>query len=101
MMPTPRNVVIDAELGVLGEQLMQRADVVEVRVGEPDPLEVGRVDDRPQSGHELVALHDGAGVDQDRLGTVEDEGVERDESEAGDREGRRQHVDVGRGRCRY
>ena len=52
------------------------------------------IDDRPQRGHELLALDDRSGVDQDRLGTVEDEGVDRNDAEAGDGEGRRQHIDA-------
>ena len=30
----------------------------------------------PQGGHELVALDHGAGVDEHRLGAVQDEGVD-------------------------
>jgi hypothetical protein len=76
---------------------MQRSDVIEVRVSEPDPLEVGRVDDRLKRRHELVALHYCSGIDQHRLGTVEDEGVDGNEAEARDREARCQDVDVGCG----
>src|SRR5664280_1309424 len=68
---------------------MQRSDVIEVRVSEPDPLEVGRVDDRLKRRHELVAVHYCSGIDQHRLGTVE--------AEARDREARCQDVDVGCG----
>jgi hypothetical protein len=82
------------ELRVVGQQLGQGADVVEVGVGEPDPPQVGWIDDRPQRGHELLTLDDRSGVDQDRLGTVEDEGVDRNHSESGDGEGRRQHIDA-------
>ena len=93
-MPTPEKRRDDPNLGVLGQQLVECADVVEVGVGEPDPLELGGVDDRSQRGHEVVALDHRAGVDQDGLGTVEDERVERNESEPRDREGRCQDVDV-------
>src|SRR5215217_5707872 len=84
----------DPELRVLGQQLGQGTDVVEVGVGEPDPPQVGWVDDRPQRGHELLALDDRSGVDQDGLGTMEDERVDRNNSISGDGEGRRQHIDA-------
>ena len=94
-MPTPRNVVMirrprSRPAAVAG------SDVVEVGVGEPDPLQVGRIDDRSQRRHELVAFDDGAGVDKDGLGSMQDERVDRNQSEARDRETRRQHFDVGR-----
>ena len=37
----------------------------------------------------------GVRVDEHRLGTLEDEGVHRDQPEPGDRDLRRDHVDVG------
>jgi hypothetical protein len=79
---------------VLCQQLRQGADVVEVGVGEPDPSQVGWIDDRPQHAHELLTLDDRSGVDQDGLGTVEDERVDRNDSESGDGEGRRQHINA-------
>ena len=53
----------------------------------------GSMTDR-SAAHELLALDDRSGVDQDGLGTVEDEGVDRNDSESGDGEGRRQHIDA-------
>ena len=93
-MPTLRKVVRIRSCGVLGQQLWQGPDVVEVGVGEPDPPQVGWIDDRSQRGHELVALDDRSGVDQDGLGTVEDERVDRNDTESGERDGRRQHIDA-------
>ena len=66
----------DPDLGVGGDEVADGADVIEVGVGEPDPAEVGGIDDRTQGLQELVALDDGAGVDQDGLLPVQDEGVD-------------------------
>jgi hypothetical protein len=46
-------------------------------VGEPDPPELGGVDDRSQGCHELLALHPGSGVDQHRFTAMEHERVDR------------------------
>ena len=87
----------DPDLRVLGQQPVQRPDVVEVRVGQPDPAQVGRVDDGPQRGHEVVALDHRTRVDEDRFCSMQDEGIDRDEPEPRYREVRRQDIDVGCG----
>ncbi len=57
---------------------MQAADVVEIRVAQPDPPEIGRVDDRFECPHEIRALESGPGLDEDGLGALDDERVDRD-----------------------
>ena len=61
--------------------------MVAVRVGEPDPAHVRRVDHLGQRRDEVAVGQPEAGVDDDRLGGVDHEGVDRQETEAG-------HLDV-------
>ncbi len=72
---------------VLGQQRLEATDVVEVGMGEPDPTEVGGIDDRAQHGQELLALDHRAGVDENRFRSVHDVSVDGDEAEARDGEG--------------
>jgi hypothetical protein len=50
-------------------------------VGQPDPAHVARIDDRPERVHEAAVRQAQAGVDDERLGGVEYEGVHRQEAD--------------------
>ena len=85
------------ELGV-GRQLhhpLEVPGVVGVVVGEPDPAEVRDADDRVQRGEEVVGVDVPPGVDQNRLGGMEHEGVDGEDAALHGRGGG-QDVDVGR-----
>ena len=84
----------DPEPRILRQQLRQTADVVEVRMGEPQPSQVGGIDDGPKRRHELRALHRSPRIDQDGLRALDDERVDRDHAVAWDWEAGREHVDI-------
>jgi hypothetical protein len=53
-----------AQVRIVSHQLLQAADVVRVRMGQPEPAQVARIHDGLQRGHELVVLGDQSGVDE-------------------------------------
>lgn len=61
------------------QQLEQVAGVIPIRVGEPDPAHIGRVDHCAQFVEEGAVGQAQAGVDHDRLRGVQDECVHRQE----------------------
>jgi hypothetical protein len=59
------------------EQLKEATSVVSIRVGQPDPPHVGRVDDRRQVTDEILVGIAQAGVDDHRLLGVQNKGIHR------------------------
>jgi hypothetical protein len=76
--------------------------VVAVGVGQPDPADIGRVDHVGEESDEGAVGQPEAGVDDDRLGGVNNECVHRHEADARNRQAVGQDADVGaRGRCAW
>src|SRR5512139_1254287 len=55
-------------------------------VGKPHPPQVLRINDRLKSLHELLTLNSHSRVHEDRLSSLDHEGIDREESHAGNRE---------------
>ena len=95
----------DSRLRCGVEQREQAAGVIAVGMGQPDPAHVRRVDHLGQSGDEVTVGQAEAGVDDDRLGGVDHERVDRQDAESGYFEVVVEDADVsvrvGRFSCRF
>jgi len=74
----------ESRVGRRVEERPEAAGVVAIRMRDPDPADVGRVDHPGQLGHEVLVRRAQAGVDHDGLLCVQDEGVHREEPDARD-----------------
>ena len=68
--PAPRKVVIRRASGAAVQEVEQAAGVVAVGVGEPDPFDVGGVDDGAEVAEEVPVGEAEPGIDDDGLGGV-------------------------------
>ena len=82
-MPAPMNVVTTRAPRRRVQQREQAAGVVAIRMGEPDPSHVGRVDHLGECGEEITVRKANTGVDDDRFGGMYEKRVDRQGAESG------------------
>ena len=76
------------------KNFLKAAGMFGIIVGKPHPSQVRRINDRRQRLHEWLTRNSHAGVNEDWLFSLDDEGIDRQESHAGNREIGRQDVDI-------
>ena len=75
--------MINRARGAASEQVEQPPGVIAVRVGQPDPPDVGRVQHRAQGADEVAVRQPEPGIDDHGLRRVQDERVDRKEPQSG------------------